>query len=301
MKSCAILSMDDLSNHCVYDDLLFTPLTNAGWQYEVISWRQTNVNWSRFDQVIIRSTWDYQQDIAAFLATLKLIDASRARLENSLSLVAWNINKHYLRQLAEQQIPIIPTLWFDCFSQANLTMCFEQFQTDEIVIKPCVSLGAIDTFRIDVNSAKNSEKQFQKIFYQRPFMVQPFAANIIAEGEFSLFFFDNQFSHGVLKKPKANDFRVQEEHGGQLSLITPDESLLKQAEQVMALLPEIPLYARLDFVRWQNKFALMEAELIEPSLYFNLDPNATIRFVEAMERRFNRSHSSPNINLHISS
>ena len=47
-------------------------------------------------------------------------------------------------------------------------------------------------------------------------MVQPFLKNIIDEGEYSLFYFDGKFSHSVLKKPKEKDFRVQEEHGGDI-------------------------------------------------------------------------------------
>jgi hypothetical protein len=51
-------------------------------------------------------------------------------------------------------------------------------------------------------------------------------------------------------------------------------------------LPADLLYARVDFVRMPDgEFALMEAELIEPSLYFQLDDAAAERFAGALERR----------------
>ena len=47
----------------------------------------------------------------------------------------------------------------------------------------------------------------------------------------------------------------------------------------------MPLYARVDFVRHGNSFALMEAELIEPSLYFNMDEQSAIRFAQAFTQK----------------
>ena len=47
----------------------------------------------------------------------------------------------------------------------------------------------------------------------------------------------------------------------------------------------MPLYARIDFVRSEQGFALMEAELIEPSLYFNMDKHSANRFAQAFVNR----------------
>jgi hypothetical protein len=74
---------------------------------------------------------------------------------------------------------------------------------------------------------------------------------------------------------------VQEEHGGQLSSIQPDEDMLTTARHSLAALPEDVLYARIDLVRHKNEFAVMEIELIEPSLYFNMDADSPQRFVDA--------------------
>jgi len=115
-------------------------------------------------------------------------------------------------------------------------------------------------------------------------------AHILSEGEFSLFYFNGEYSHAILKTPKDNDFRVQEEHGGRLTTIEPETTLVEHASQCMkaiSQLHQMPLYARVDFVRHQQGFALMEAELIEPSLYFNMDENSPLRFAQAFVKRMN--------------
>ena len=114
------------------------------------------------------------------------------------------------------------------------------------------------------------------------FLLQPFMDAIIDEGEYSLFYFNGTLSNCILKTPKNNDFRVQEEHGGQLKLVNePDTLLVECGNQCLDVIDEQLLYARLDFVRYQDSFALMEAELIEPSLYFNMDPESPERFARA--------------------
>jgi hypothetical protein len=47
-------------------------------------------------------------------------------------------------------------------------------------------------------------------------------------------------------------------------------------------MPTPALYARVDLVRQDNEWAIMELELIEPSLYFNLDSSSPARFVKAL-------------------
>ena len=107
---------------------------------------------------------------------------------------------------------------------------------------------------------------------------------ITQEGEFSVFFFGDTYSHTILKTPKANDFRVQEEHGGKLTLVDPEDDLLDVARQTRDMIHPEPLYTRADYVRTShNTHALMELELIEPSLYFNMDQESPKRFARVFD------------------
>jgi len=300
MKHCAILTMDNLSDFECYDCLLDEPLSQAGWKTELVSWRNKNANWHQFDAVIIRSPWDYQDDANAFISALERIDSSSAVLQNSLATVHWNIDKIYLNSLAEQEVSIVPTLWRENFSSEDLAGFFEHFNCQQLVIKPRISANADNTFWLKKESAEQFINQLEAVFSKSEFMVQPFMNSVIDEGEFSLFYFDGQYSHAILKTPKVDDFRVQEEHGGRLKAINPEESLFAEADNTLAaitkLTGEMPLYARVDFVRstdvaisgTNREFALMEAELIEPSLYFNMDDNSAQNFVNAFVNRMNK-------------
>jgi glutathione synthase/RimK-type ligase-like ATP-grasp enzyme len=281
MKRCAFLSMDSLEDFFSYDQMLFEPLKVVGWLAEEVSWRKPDVNWNDYDAVVIRTTWDYQDDVEGFLACLQRIEASTAVLQNSLKIVEWNISKSYLNDLQNQGINIVPTLWFDSFSLTELQAGFSHFDTPEIVIKPLISAGADHTYRLTLKNLKEQAEGLKTVFAQRQFMLQPFLPGIIDEGEYSLFYFAGHYSHSILKQPQSGDFRVQEEHGGQLKSIQPCEDMLTTARHCLAALPADVLYARIDLVRHNNEFAVIEIELIEPSLYFNMDAESPHRFVDA--------------------
>jgi len=288
MKKCAILSMDSLADFEAYDCLIDEPMLTLGWQTALVSWRSAGVNWSDYDAVIIRSPWDYQDDMESFLKVLENIEQSSARLENSLAVVEWNINKSYLKSLSQDGVTIVPTLWPEAFDMNNMADYFRHFSTEQIVLKPRVSANADNTFWLTKDNYQDKIADLSAAFTHRELMVQPFMADICTEGEFSLFYFNGEFSHAILKTPAKGDFRVQEEHGGGLLSVTPEPALTAVANNTMQAISNLHgdlLYARIDFVRHQDTFALMEAELIEPSLYFNMDEASPQRFADAFVAR----------------
>ena len=278
--------MDDLTGYVSDDDLTIAYLHHEGWTVEMVSWRK-DYNWSQFDVVVIRTTWDYQNDPDAFFAVLKSIDSSGARLENSLELVRWNMQKTYLRDIASKGTCIVPTLWQEgVVNTKKLESFFDQLDTEEIIIKPIIGASSGHAFRLHRSQSKAKIPVLEKIFGRRAYMVQPFMEKIVEEGEFSLIYFEGMHSHTILKTPKTNDFRVQEEHGGNIRPIIAEPELLQSSQGVIDFLPQRPLYARADFVRTeQSTFALMELELIEPALYFRMDADSPIRFVHALTTR----------------
>ena len=50
---------------------------------------------------------------------------------------------------------------------------------------------------------------------------------------------------------------------------------------MLALLPQRPLYARIDGILDGPDFVLLEAEVNEPGLFLDLDPQAAMRFAAA--------------------
>ncbi len=85
-------------------------------------------------------------------------------------------------------------------------------------------------------------------------MMQPFERGILAEGEFSLIYFNGELSHSILKVPKRGDFRVQEEHGADILAVTPEPALITAGNTAIAAIGERLLYARADLVRHDAGF-----------------------------------------------
>ncbi len=274
--------MENPEGFYTYDELAFEPMKKQGWFVEEIPWTASNVAWGDYQLVVIRSTWDYQSDFAHFLRVLEEIDQSGARLENSMEVVRWNIEKTYLRDLAERGVPIVPTRWIRGLDRESLRALFTEMAVDRVVVKPVIGANADDTFCL-----KSDDPQFDtaiEVFHDRELMVQPFIDSIRSPGEFSMFFFDGQYSHCVLKTPAKGDFRVQEEHGGAIRSFEADEEMKSVGKQVIEAVEFDLLYGRVDLVRTVNGLAVMELELIEPSLYFPYDSASPERFANAATR-----------------
>jgi hypothetical protein len=267
-KQCAFLTMDNTD----------------GWSIDMIPWRSVDVDWEKYQAVYIGTPWDYPDDPEAFLSLLESIDASNAILVNDIALVRWTIPKTYLRDLETRGAAIVPSLWYERFDPDALPGYFDAHHCDRIIIKPVVSTNAHNTFLLERAVPSNVVEELEEVFAARPFVVQPFIESVQAEGEYSMFFFCNEFSHAILKTPKDEDFRVQEEHGSRIISAQPESALLETAADLLRLVEPMPLYARCDFLRGPDgRFLLMELEVIEPSLYLRMDSEAPMRFARAFD------------------
>lgn len=283
LKHCAFLTLDDPGDYVIDDEHAIKPLAELGWSVSTKSWRQTKRRWSTFDIVVIRSTWDYWYDVPAFLEILADIDRETL-LVNPLELVRWNLEKTYLRDLESRGVRIVPTVWLDRLDVAELADHAARLENDHLVIKPQVGANGDDAFRLSPADDSDRLVQITKRFDGRASMIQPFRQQVLTEGEFSLFYFNGQYSHAILKTPAAGEFRSQEERGGRISGITPEPLLARRGQQVLAAVSPRPLYARADFVRNESgDFELMELELIEPSLYLRTDADAPQRLAKAID------------------
>lgn len=281
-RTCVFLTMQNPEEFVVYDHLATQPLGEFGWSVVEIPWDQPAVDWAKFDVVVIRSTWDYQDRPEQFLKVLSEIETNGTPLLNPLSICEWNINKTYLRELESKGIRIVPTEWPDQLNADMLKDYFADFACEKLVAKPTIGANADDTYVLEQTSPETWTDAL-RVFANRPSMVQPFLDSIIAEGEFSLFYFGDHYSHAILKTPQSGDFRVQEEHGGTIQAVTVSPDVTKLAQQVIAAIPEELLYSRVDVVRLENGDpALIELELIEPSLYFSYDDQSPVQFAKQL-------------------
>ena len=285
MPRCALLTLSDIGDYIAYDHLLIEPLAQLGWQAELVAW-DVPTDWDGYQAVIIRSPWDYQDRLAEFMRVLQQIEDSRALLLNPLSIVQWNHDKRYLQQLQQHGCSIVPTQFVTRLSSADIEQAFAHFASDRLILKPVISAAALNTHVLWRADWQQQWANIQPAFQQRLAMLQPFVEAVLSEGEYSLFYFAGEFSHAIVKRPRPGDFRVQEEYGAALQWIKPDQTLLHAAElslqATQAITATSLLYARVDLVRLADgTAAIMELELIEPSLYFNMDAASPERFAAA--------------------
>lgn len=289
MPSVAFLTLEDRRSYVIDDDLAVAELRSRRWRVEEVPWRRRGVEWRAFDVVVVRTTWDYQHHLVEFLRVLGEIEAAGVLLLNPREVVAWNARKTYLRDLGQRGLPVVPTRWGNGLPPGALASLGEALGGEEFVIKPVVGANALDTFRLPRAPGAELEARLAALYDRRDWMAQPFVRSVLDEGEHSLCYFDGAYSHAIRKVPRAGDFRVQEEHGGRIRRAQPDEALRGTAARVLDAMGDPPFQARVDLVKLDDgSWALMELEVIEPSLYFRTDPGAAGRFADALDRQRGR-------------
>ncbi|GAA0964209.1 hypothetical protein GCM10009555_000840 [Acrocarpospora macrocephala] len=234
-----------------------------------VRWDDPHVDWSSFDAAVVRSTWDYVHRRDEFTAWARRAGAA-TRLLNPATVLTWNTDKTYLRDLG---VPIVPTHW----SSIDLPVW------DEYVVKPAISAGARDTIR--TGDRQQAEAFAVELESQgRTIMVQPYLETVEHEGELSLIYFGGQFSHAVRRNAMlAHDMRDGVAGNGKFTLRDPDEDQFELAERVLGQVAEELLYARVDVVRMPDgEPVLIELELTEPYLYLKAEFDAPDMFAKAL-------------------
>ena len=240
-----------------------------------VSWDDETVDWSRFDAVLIGTTWDYQDNLPAFLSVLEHIE-THTPVFNSRALIKWNTDKCYLRDLGDKGVRLIPTIWMDKVTPEAIAEAFDTLGADTLIAKRQVGAGAEGQHKL-----KRGE-----VVPEMPhaMMVQPFMPSILEEGELSFVFIGGEFSHALLKTAADGDYRIQSCYGGIETPIEPSGEDIAAAKAVLAACDETPLYARIDMVRADDGgLVLMEMELVEPFLYPLQGPELGTRLYAALK------------------
>ena len=285
MRRVALITWSGLREGAESEQLLLPLLAQRGVEATLVDWRDPAADFGAFDLLILRSCWDYHLHYCEFTGWLSRAGRVVPVL-NKLETVLWNSNKFYLQQLESQGIEIAPTCFVSAGGDLGSLDLAKIECWSEIVVKPAVSASAHKTYRF-AKGALPSQQTLKELMDSRAFLVQQFVPEVQSRGEISFIYIDGAYSHAVLKRPAAHDFRVQQEHGGSAVLFTPSPPLLRQADKIAAAVPQLreSLYCRIDAIEKDGKLMLMELELIEPELFLALAEGAAERFADAIVRR----------------
>jgi glutathione synthase/RimK-type ligase-like ATP-grasp enzyme len=265
------------------DRMLLAALQKRGVAADSVAWSDPDADWNAYDAALIRSTWDYIDELQPFLTVLAGIEESSCRLFNARDAVRWNSDKAYLFDLETRGVPIVPTVTAERFADGAAGRGWST-----VVLKPTVGAGASNLSRVAEGEVGQALDRLSAEGVIDRYLVQPMVASVMEEGEWSFVFVAGEFSHALLKKPAAGDYRSQGIYGGTVVRVDPAPDDIRQARTILAALPYDLLYARIDLVRVEGRLAVMELEFIEPILYFTLAPERVDRLAVALTDRARR-------------
>lgn len=262
---------------------------------EIRKWDDPTVDWAAFDLVVLRSPWSYASRLEEFLGWCRAVSRV-TRLENPLAVIEWSLDKHYLSDLADANVPIVPTLFVEPkatrVADALTDFKTQQQNCSEVVVKPSVGAYSKDVKRFKADKNADILGYIQKLKLRGDsVLVQPYLSSIDLVGETDLIFFNGQYSHAIRKgallaadgtvNVPTSDFRKERE---------PDETeisiasnALKAAADKLGLKRPL-LYARVDLVRdIKGHPVVLEMEIAEPSLSLPNCRGSAIRFALALK------------------
>ncbi len=301
LATCAALPELDTD-----DRPLLAALADRGVDVEAVAWDDPEVDWSSFAMVVIRSTWDYAQRRTEFLEWAERV-AAVTKLSNPLPVLRWNTDKHYLRELDEAGIAVVPTIWLEPERHLSSRALHTRFPAHgELVIKPAISAGSRDTGRytaIDAGSRGLAIAHAKRLLEDnRTVMAQRYLTSVDTIGEHAHVFFEGQYSHsvlkgamldgpdvaidGVYKEERISPVEASEsEIAAALNVVVTARRLLT-AKSDIAVDAEKFLFARVDFVKDDDgNPVLMELEMVEPSLFFGYREGALEEFADTIVAR----------------
>ncbi len=235
-----------------------------GIDVETPAWDDPEVRWGEYDACVLRSTWNYYDDLGAFKAWLARCEASGTRLINPGDAVRWNVSKGYLLELRDSGLPIVPTWFLPGGADPRTRELWEREGWEEIVLKPIVGAASHRTERFGPDRAAEAEAFAVDLVRDAGALMQRCMRGFESPGERSLVWIDGRWTHGVRKRPRyhGQDESVEASH-------PPTDQERAIGDAALARFDGSLLYARLDLVEDDDGSPLIsELELIEPSLFF---------------------------------
>lgn len=270
-----------------------------GADVETPFWDDPGVDWGRYDKAVLRSTWDYVDRIEEFLDWADRC-AEQTHLANPPTVVRWNTDKHYLVQLANAGVPVVPTRFVEPGADPAAELgrflaggpgAFSVGSCDgshQFVVKPSVGAGSRDAARYTRADAARAVAHLSRLLATgRSTMLQPYLDRVDDQGETAVIYIGGEYSHAIRKGPllRLGDELVAglfaPEH---ISPREPDAAERRVAAAAFASIAAAkPLYARIDLIRNEHGDpVVLELELTEPSLFFLHAPDAAGRFADAL-------------------
>lgn len=277
-KNVAILSSKKWQNKVTDDILLKQELIKNNLNATIIAWDEGN-DYSKYDLAIIRSIWGYEEDVKRFEEFLDTLTKNNVTILNNVSIMQNNYYKEKQFELLDKyDIPHIKTAFIPENSK-DIAAIVKENMENEMIIKPSISASGKNTYLLNSNSERKNtislsevNSKYKEINKTTSLMLQPFIKEI-DDGEISLIYIDGKFSHAIKRFPSIfNDTK------GVSYLADVPKKLLDLGDKVLEIKEyQGALYERIDVVKKDNEYIVMELELVEPALFIKEVSNKSIQ------------------------
>lgn len=256
------------------DARLAGALEALGARVSFAPWSDPQVRWDSFDAAVVRTTWDYHLNAAAWQRWLAAVPVP---LINDRATLIWNSDKSYLVDLARRGLPVIPTELIERGAVIDIAALCRTRGWGDIVVKPSVGASSHGARRFAADDPA-AQAHLATLLETSRALIQPFQREVETSLERSIIVVDGAVTHGFRKAPFSAGTDINK-LGFQPHLPEPAEIELALAA-VAAAEGEVAV-ARVDMVPTADGLRLMELELIEPHLELDAAPAA----IEALARR----------------
>lgn len=257
-KNICILSSSKYKNKVVEDINLKYYFNKRNIGVNIIDYNE-NVDFNKYDLVIIRSVWGFYREKEKFI---NLVKSLSGKVFNDESIIVNNLDKEIQYKILEKNnIETIPTVFTNDLSNLKDIWNNNFKEYNKLVIKPTISESGNDTFCID--------KNFKIPNIKTRWMVEPFIESV-NDGEISVILFNGKVMYGVRR---YSGIFCPYQKAKYIDLLELDNTLISTCNKVSKIKEySNHLYMRIDFVFEFDKYLLMEVELIDPLLFMECVP-----------------------------
>jgi len=259
-------------------------LNKRGFKASINNWDDPKVDWSQSDLTISRgtSTYIWRGNTQKFLEWSRQVE-EKSTLWNPSHLMEWNHHKKYLIELQKHGIPMPETILIPQNIDQSMKEILDTIPWNDFIIKPCIGAGSCGLRRFTKESPdlETHFKKLNKYGYKQVYsfgepefnpcdtLVQPYVPEVTSSGEASLIFFGGEYSHSVIKKVKAGDYRAHPIWGAVVQLYHPSTEEVEACYRALSVAPSDSHYARIDLIPASSGPLLIEVELIDPMFFFD--------------------------------
>jgi glutathione synthase/RimK-type ligase-like ATP-grasp enzyme len=214
---------------------------------------------STMDLIFVYKMEGFYFDLPRFFRMVETFAAAAPLVVNDPRTIRHNIDKRYLLELEREGLLVPPTRLFDETVRERLA------RGEAVVLKPISGERGKGVMLMKTPGELDAIEG-----HEHEYMAQDFIPGVRA-GERSLVFLGFEYQFAFLKRPSNPDeFRCNESQGGTAVLYEPTAAEMDFALRTLRTYESFgcPIhYSRIDLIESERGPMLMEAELINPSIF----------------------------------